>query len=116
MKQKKKRKICFVIYIAGERIYFFIFEVFVKQKKKKRSANHYFYVTIGSRVYVTMPIPQARQRPLPCSLGHPRKVFFFGIPVAMINIRTAHGAWCCVFIAGGAVFSLRVRHTEGLKP
>jgi hypothetical protein len=34
MKQTKKGKNCFVIYIAGERIFFFIHEVFVKQKKK----------------------------------------------------------------------------------
>ena len=41
---KKKGKICFVIYIAGERKYFvFIYEVVVKQKKRKRSANHYFH-------------------------------------------------------------------------
>jgi len=40
MKQRKKGKICFVIYIAGERIFVFIYEVFVKQKKRKRSANH----------------------------------------------------------------------------
>jgi hypothetical protein len=33
MKQKNKGKICFVIYIAGER-FFFIHEVFVKQKKE----------------------------------------------------------------------------------
>ena len=33
MKQKKKGKICFVIYIAGER-FFFIYEVIAKQKKK----------------------------------------------------------------------------------
>ena len=37
---KKKGKICFVIYIAGKR-FFFIYEVIVKQKIKKRSANHY---------------------------------------------------------------------------
>jgi hypothetical protein len=42
MKQNKKAKICFVIYIAG--IFFkkkFCYEVIVKQKKKKCSANHY---------------------------------------------------------------------------
>jgi hypothetical protein len=31
---KKKGKFCFVIYIAGERIFFFIYEVFAKQKKE----------------------------------------------------------------------------------
>jgi hypothetical protein len=42
MKPKKRGEICFVIYIAGERkLFIFIYEVFVKQKKKKRSANHY---------------------------------------------------------------------------
>jgi hypothetical protein len=40
MKQKKKGKNCFVIYIAGKR-FFFIYDVIVKQKKKKCSANHY---------------------------------------------------------------------------
>jgi hypothetical protein len=41
MKQKKKWKICFVIYIAGER-FFFIYDVIVNQKIKKRSTNHYY--------------------------------------------------------------------------
>ena len=40
MKQKKKGKICFVIYIAGER-FFFIYDVIMKQFYYKRSANHY---------------------------------------------------------------------------
>ena len=39
---KKKGKICFVIYIAGKR-FFFIYDVIVKQKKRKRSANHTRY-------------------------------------------------------------------------
>jgi hypothetical protein len=42
MKQKKKAKICFVIYIAG---FFlkkkFCYEVIVKQIFKERPANHY---------------------------------------------------------------------------
>jgi hypothetical protein len=38
---KKKGKIRFVIYIAGERTFFFIYDVIVKQKIKKRPANHY---------------------------------------------------------------------------
>jgi hypothetical protein len=39
MKQKKKGKICFVIYIAGKR-FFFIYDVIVKQNLKKSSANN----------------------------------------------------------------------------
>jgi hypothetical protein len=42
LKQNKKAKICFVIYIAG--FFFkknFCYEVFAKQKKKKCSANNY---------------------------------------------------------------------------
>jgi hypothetical protein len=39
MKQNKKGTICFVIYIAGERIYLFIYEVIVKQNLKKRPAK-----------------------------------------------------------------------------
>jgi hypothetical protein len=42
MKQNKKAKICFVIYIAG--IFFFKFlcyEVFAKQKKTELSMNNY---------------------------------------------------------------------------
>ncbi len=31
MKQEKKGKICFVIYIAGERIFFIIYDVIMKQ-------------------------------------------------------------------------------------
>ena len=42
VKQNKKAKICFVIYIAG---FFlkknFCYEVFAKQKKKKCAANYY---------------------------------------------------------------------------
>jgi hypothetical protein len=34
VKQNKKAKICFVIYIAGERNFFYIYAVIVKQKKK----------------------------------------------------------------------------------
>jgi hypothetical protein len=41
MKQKKKAKICFVIYIAGFFLIFFCYEVIVKQIFYKRSANHY---------------------------------------------------------------------------
>ena len=42
MKPKEKGKICFVIYIAGERkLFFIIYDVIVKQKKEKSSANHY---------------------------------------------------------------------------
>ncbi len=40
MKQKKKGKFCFVIYIP-EKEFFFIYDVIVKPKKEKRSANHY---------------------------------------------------------------------------
>ena len=38
--KKKKGKICFVIYIAGERFVFF-YDVIVKQIFKKRPANQY---------------------------------------------------------------------------
>ena len=42
MKQKKKGKTCFVIYIAGERIFvLFIYDVIMKQNFYKRSTNHY---------------------------------------------------------------------------
>jgi len=51
MKPKKKGKICFVIYIAGERNFFFIYEVFVKQKKRKRSATHYSYELFNTRTF-----------------------------------------------------------------
>jgi hypothetical protein len=50
MKQKKRGKICFVIYIAGERN-FFIYEVIVKQNKKKRPANHYLHTYIHTYTY-----------------------------------------------------------------
>ena len=41
MKQNKKAKICFVIHIAGERkLFFYIYDVIVKPKKKS-SANLY---------------------------------------------------------------------------
>jgi hypothetical protein len=42
MKQRKKAKICFVIYIAEKRI-FFIYDVIVKPNKKKSAANYYSY-------------------------------------------------------------------------
>jgi hypothetical protein len=42
VKQNKKAKICFIIHIAGKRkIIFYIYDVIVKQNKKKSSANHY---------------------------------------------------------------------------
>jgi len=42
LKQNKKAKICFVIYIAGKRkLFFYIYAVIVKQKIYKRSSNHY---------------------------------------------------------------------------
>ncbi len=41
MKQNKKAKICFVIYIAGFFFNFFCYKVIVKQNLKKRSAIHY---------------------------------------------------------------------------
>ena len=43
VKQNKKAKICFVIYIAGFFfLNFFCYEVIVKQKIYKRSTNHYW--------------------------------------------------------------------------
>ena len=45
MKQNKKAKICFVIYIAGFFfLKFFCYEVIVKQKDYKRATNHYSLV------------------------------------------------------------------------
>jgi hypothetical protein len=42
VKQNKKAKICFVIYIAGFLfLKFFCYEVIVKQKNYKRSSNYY---------------------------------------------------------------------------
>jgi hypothetical protein len=42
MKQNKKAKICFVIYIAGEKkLLFYIYAVIVKQKNYKRPSNYY---------------------------------------------------------------------------
>ncbi len=42
MKQKKKAKICFVIYIAGFFFkFFFCYEVIAKQKKTKLSRHYY---------------------------------------------------------------------------
>ena len=43
VKQNKKAKICFVIYIAGFFfLKFFCYEVIVKQKIYKRCSNYYF--------------------------------------------------------------------------
>jgi len=42
VKQNKKAKICFVIYIAGFLfLKFFCYEVIVKQKNYKRASNYY---------------------------------------------------------------------------
>ncbi len=41
VKQNKKAKICFVIYIAGFFFNFFCYEVIVKQKSKKGSEHYY---------------------------------------------------------------------------
>jgi hypothetical protein len=43
LKQNKKAKICFVIYIAGFFfLNFFCYEVIAKQKKTERSSNYYW--------------------------------------------------------------------------
>ena len=43
VKQKKKAKICFVIYIAGFLfLKIFCYEVIVKQKIYKRASNYYY--------------------------------------------------------------------------
>jgi hypothetical protein len=56
LKQNKKAKICFVIYIAG--FFFkknFCYEVFAKQKKKKCSSSNYSYMnTCMYSVHVCM--------------------------------------------------------------
>ena len=41
VKQNKKGKTCFVIYIAGFFLIFFCYEVIAKQKKKLRASHHY---------------------------------------------------------------------------
>ncbi len=41
VKQKKKGKICFVLYIAGASFFLFIYDVIAKQNLKQRPANHY---------------------------------------------------------------------------
>jgi hypothetical protein len=41
VKQNKKAKICFVMYIAGKKKYYFIFVMIVKQIFYKRSSNYY---------------------------------------------------------------------------
>ena len=47
LKQNKKAKICFVIYIAGFFfLKFFCSEVFAKQKKTEESSNNYFPKTL----------------------------------------------------------------------
>jgi hypothetical protein len=44
VKQNKKAKICFVIYIAGEKkLLFYICDVIVKQKKKALNTTTYTY-------------------------------------------------------------------------
>ena len=53
VKQKKKAKICFVIYIAG--FFFktnFCYEVFAKQKKTKESRQYYSH--IHKHIYINM--------------------------------------------------------------
>jgi hypothetical protein len=56
VKQNKKAKICFVIYIAGEKkLLFYIYAVIVKQKKKS-FANHYF-----TQILVITQIPRITQ-------------------------------------------------------
>jgi len=50
MKQNKKAKICFVIYIAGFFfLNFFCYEVFAKQKKTEESSNNYWWAPLRSR-------------------------------------------------------------------
>ena len=50
MKQNKKAKICFVIYIAGFFfLNFFCYEVFAKQKKTELPMNNYWWAPLTSR-------------------------------------------------------------------
>jgi len=49
MKEKKKGKITLSLLHRRKEFFFYIYEVFVKQKKRKRSANHY---SAGSYTYV----------------------------------------------------------------
>ena len=65
MKQKKKGKICFVIYIAGERILFFIYEVFSKQKKE----NSLIITTLARSLFLSKTRESERDNCLSRSLS-----------------------------------------------
>jgi len=55
MKQNKKAKICFVIYIAGKKkLLFYIYAVIVKQNFYKRSTNHY---SLSLFLYLSLSLP-----------------------------------------------------------
>ena len=48
VKQNKKAKICFVIYIAGKKkLLFYIYAVIVKQNFYKRATNYYSHVSVS---------------------------------------------------------------------
>ena len=50
LKLNKKGKNCAVFCFAGKRIFFFIYDVIVKQFFYKRSTNHYSYIQISCHI------------------------------------------------------------------
>jgi hypothetical protein len=76
LKQNKKAKICFVIYIAGFFFkFFFCYEVFAKQKKAKLLVNNYSCVFIQAParslcVSLTVRVCVSRLVTSDCSLFH----------------------------------------------
>jgi hypothetical protein len=47
MKQKKKGKITLSFTSPEKEVFFYIYDVIVKQKKRKRSVNHYIWGYMG---------------------------------------------------------------------
>ena len=68
MKQKKKGKNYAVFYFTGERFFFYIYDVIVKQTKRKRSANHYLCVGVGVGVCARICITHTHTHTYSCRL------------------------------------------------
>ena len=75
VKQNKKAKICFVIYIPGFFfLNFFCYEVIVKQKIIKRSSNYYSTYPLHAAYTFSLCLPPPHPSPALPALYHKERV------------------------------------------
>ncbi len=85
VKQNKKAKICFVIYIAGKKkLLFYIYAVIVKQNFYKRPTNYYYYWSCAVQQYA-----EALQCPEGVSSAHFARDGYYSYDVNVLLFITA---------------------------